>query len=87
MVFKVTIPNNSWFSIGFGGKTMKNVDMIAWFADKGAGSAKDYWSIGEFAPAEDTKQNISQDSAPVFDEVANTVSFVTRRKLDTGDTK
>ena len=33
MVFKVTIPNNSWFSIGFGGSTMKNVDMIAWFAD------------------------------------------------------
>jgi len=33
MVFKVTIPNNSWFSIGFGGNTMRNVDMIAWFAD------------------------------------------------------
>jgi len=52
LVFKVVMPNNSWFSIGFGA-TMKNTDMIAWFADNKVGLTKDYWSTSHKDPVED----------------------------------
>ena len=84
MVFKVDMPDDSWFSIGFG-PNMTNTDMIGWFSDKGVGSTKDYWSTANIPPTVDTISNISQDSAPTFDAATGRMTFVTRRALDTGD--
>ena len=52
LVFRTTVPNNSWFSIGFG-NTMKNTDMISWFVDNETGRTVDYWSTTHKQPKED----------------------------------
>lgn len=78
------MPNNSFFSIGFGA-TMSNTDMIVWFVTDKVGETKDYWSIDHRPPTLDTVQNVKDDSAPVYDDVTNKMVFITRRPLDTGD--
>lgn len=52
LVFRTTVPDNSWFSIGFG-KSMKNTDMISWFVDNETGRTVDYWSTNHKQPKED----------------------------------
>lgn len=84
LVFKVKIPNNSWFSIGFGA-SMTNTDMIAWFANDKVGLTKDYWSTSHDDPEEDLTSNLITGRAPVYDSVTDKMTFVTIRALDTGD--
>ena len=52
MVFKAVVPDDSWFSIGFG-PTMTNTDMILWTVDKGVGRVADLFSFGQSTPMED----------------------------------
>ena len=83
-MFRATIPNNSWFAIGFGAK-MENTDMIGWHADNGVGSTKDYWSDGYGTPAIDTVSHLKDEAAPTLDAATGKMTFLTRRPLDTGD--
>ena len=84
-MFQTVMPDNSWFAIGFG-NSMSNTDMISWFVNNGSGSALDYFSESYSAPELDKVQNLALDGKPVFDQTAKTMTFITRRKLDTGDT-
>ncbi len=84
LILKAQIPNNSWLGIGFGA-TMKNTDMITWSAKNGVGRVYDSYSVGYGKPKEDDVQNVELDSTPSFNKSEDRVSFVTRRKLDTGD--
>ena len=86
LVLKLVMPETSWFAIGFG-SNMEDTDMIAWFNGDGNGFAKDYWSSGYGRPAEDAIQNIRDGETPKFDANAKTMTFVTRRPLDTGDSE
>ena len=85
----VTIPDGSYFSIGFG-DSMFNVDMIGWHA-KGANSyAKDYFSTGKYKPPADAEQNLETEDpvliAKVDEDDYDKVRFVTYRDLETTDT-
>ena len=82
LVFTTSIPNNSWLGIGFGTK-MKNTDMMVWQAVKGFGVVRDLYSYGYGVPKMDEVQNL--DNVTKFDKKKGMVNFVTRRKLDTGD--
>ncbi len=84
LIFKAQIPNNSWLGIGFGA-TMKNTDMITWSAKNGIGRIYDSYSSGYGKPKEDKVQNVELASNPSFNKSEDRVSFVVRRKLDTGD--
>ena len=82
------MPDKMWFSIGFG-SSMRNVDMISWFANGDESYAKDYWSTAKNAPAEDDSQDVSTPLARAI-PAANPgdlsyVAFVSYRPLDTGD--
>jgi len=44
VTLEVTIPDNSWFGIGFG-DSMEKVDMIWWDAKGADSKAEDLWSI------------------------------------------
>ena len=52
LVLRTVVPDNSWFSIGFG-KSMENTDMMTWFVDNGTGRTVDYWSVDKKRPKED----------------------------------
>jgi hypothetical protein len=41
--FNVTVPNNNYFSVGFG-KTMTNCDMVMWQANGEQSKTVDLWS-------------------------------------------
>ena len=84
IVFKAVVPDNSWFSIGFG-NSMSNTDMIAWHVSDGVGESLDYYSTSHSAPELDSVSNLIEDDNPVFDSASQSMTFVTRRKLDTGD--
>lgn len=84
LVFQVSMPDNAYFSIGFG-DSMYNTDMLAWFSDNGTGSVVDYYSEGEYTPSEDITQNFSEGLANAFDSTMKRMTFVTRRPLDTSD--
>lgn len=84
LVFQVSMPDNAWFSIGFGA-SMLNTDMLAWFSEDGTGRVADYFSEGFFTPSEDAAQNWSEGEPTVFDPATKRMTFVTRRPLDTGD--
>ena len=86
LVFKAVVPNNTWFSIGFG-ESMTNTDMIGWFVKDKAGSNVDYWSTSQAAPVEDTTSDLTEDRPAAYDEATDKMTFVTRRLLDTGDTE
>ena len=64
---------------------MKNTDMITWSARNGIGRIYDSYSYGYGKPEEDKVQNVDLASNPSFNKSEDRVSFVVRRKLDTGD--
>ena len=86
--FFLKMPDQHWFSIGFG-TSMTNVDMISWFADGDNSYAKDYWSTSRSAPAEDASKDVSTPLArkiPAADPGGvDHVAFVSYRAIDTGD--
>jgi hypothetical protein len=84
LIFKAVIPNNSWFSIGFG-PSMTDCDMITWFAENKTGSTKDYWSDSHATPEEDSVNNLVNMIAPVYNSATDKITFITKRALDTGD--
>ena len=86
LVFTSHVPDNSWLSIGFG-SSMSSTDMITWFVTDKVGETKDYWSTGHSRPVEDTTSNLTEGESPVFDTGTGKMKFVTRRKLDTGDSE
>ena len=63
LVLRATIPDGSWFAIGFGAK-MPNTDMIGWHAENGVGITKDYWSDGYGTPREDASSDVRDESPP-----------------------
>ena len=65
---------------------MKNTDMIAWFVKDGKGETRDYWSNSHQAPELDSVSNLFDGIKKSFDSANGKMTFVTRRKLDTGDT-
>jgi len=76
----VTVPNNHYFSVGFG-KTMTNCDMVIWQANGLQSRAVDLYSKGRFTPDTDTKQDYNTTS-----EYNGThVIFVSDRKMNTLD--
>jgi len=86
IVFKAVVPDQSWFSIGFG-SSMTDCDMIAWRVTRGKGKVEDYWCSGSHhpVPSLDKQQDTRLDGDPFFDRATKRMTFVTRRKLDTGD--
>ena len=84
LVFRAEVPDNSWFSIGFG-NSMKNTDMITWFVDNETGRTVDYWSTDREKPKEDVNQNLQDVFAPSYNRATGKMTFRTRRSLDTGD--
>ena len=62
---------------------MKNTDMMVWQARKGFGVVRDLYSYGYGVPKMDEVQNL--DNVTKFDKKKGMANFVTRRKLDTGD--
>lgn len=66
---------------------MTNTDMIAWFVKDGSGETKDYWSNDHAAPELDSVSNLVDGIKASFDAESGKMTFVTRRKLDTGDTE
>ena len=84
LVFKTEIAKDAWLGVGFG-KGMKDIDMIVWLSEGETGTVKDLWSTGLFQPELDQSQDVTLDEEPTYDASTGRVSFVTRRKLDTGD--
>lgn len=78
--FQVTMPQGHYFSIGFG-PTMTNCDMVIWQANGKDSRVQDLWSVGRDTPRIDTRQDYV--SSFTFNETH--VSFVSDRKLNTGD--
>jgi len=64
---------------------MTETDMIAWFVTDKVGRTGDYWSTDTAAPILDTKNDLKDDRAPIYDTATNTMTFVTRRAMNTGD--
>ena len=64
---------------------MLDTDMIGWFVKDGVGNSNDFYSMGYGAPDTDVQSNIDDEQKPVFDTAIQKKTFVTRRKLDTGD--
>jgi len=79
--FVVTVPNNQYFSLGFG-KTMTNCDMVIWQANGLANSnVLDLYSYGETTPLIDKQQDYV--STKVYN--GTHVIFTSDRKINTGD--
>ena len=79
--FEVDVLDNTYVSIGFG-RDMYNVDMIAWHGLGANSYAADYWSTRNDTPKVDNRSDLST----TFTQNSGRIKFVTRRKLDTGDT-
>ena len=80
--FTVDVMNNSWIALGFG-SDMTNTDMIAWHANGNESYSEDYWSTRKAEPKVDDSSNLDTSFKVSVD--SSRVTFVTRRKLDTGD--
>lgn len=79
------MPNNSYVSLGFG-TGMHSVDMMAWHGQgEDVFKAVDYWSTKKFTPDPDPIQNLDTTYEATNDGAR--VTFITKRKLDTGDTE
>jgi len=83
LYFEAKVPNNSWFSIGFG-QTMSNTDMIAWRAASDQSDSLDLYSTGYGLPATDGENNVE---TTFTDDEAGTITFTSQRKFDTGDSQ
>lgn len=80
-VFFFTIPDQMYFSIGFG-NTMSNVDMLLLQANGDKSLAYDLWSVNHNTPKPDNDQNIDYK----FEVSSTHVKFSVKRKVSTGDT-
>ena len=80
--FTATVPNNQYFSIGFG-KTMTNCDMVLWQANGNSSLITDLWSTGRSTPARDPIQNYASN----FTFNGTHVEFSSDRNLTTNDTR
>ena len=54
--FQVVVPNNNYFSIGFG-STMRSTDMVVWMANGYQSQTIDLWSTGHDKPLTDGQQD------------------------------
>ena len=54
--FQVVVPNNNYFSIGFG-STMWSTDMVVWMANGYQSQTIDLWSTGDWKPLTDGQQD------------------------------
>ena len=80
--FQATVPNNSYFAIGFG-KNMRNTDMILWQANSANSITSDLWSTGTVTPSIDKKNDLTTSFTVSKDK--KSVTFITERLLDTKD--
>ena len=82
----MTLPDDAYFSIGFG-RNMNEVDMVAWHANGVDSYVKDYYSLNKYAaPAEDDIQNFETETPKLIGGGDDTrVQFISYRDLDTGD--
>ena len=51
------------------------------------GETRDYWSKSHGKPVVDSIRNLTDGEKPIFDAETSKMKFVTRRKLDTGDSE
>ena len=79
----MNVPDNSWFSIGFG-QDMYDTDMILWQASGSNSKAMDLYSTGHSTPSMQETQNVPSEQ-PIVNAANSTVSFITTRDMDTGD--
>ena len=91
----MTMPDQMWFSIGFGNSIMTNTDMIGWHAAGDEDSkVVDYYSPWRNTPTIDPIQDLvvykraipSNTDPDVEGAEYNQVQFLVYRDLDTGDT-
>ena len=80
--FSATVPNNHYFSIGFG-STMYSTDMVVWQANSQNSLVLDLWSTGHQTPITDKVQNYV--STIKFNSTHT--SFISDRALQTGDSQ
>eukprot|EP00347_Sterkiella_histriomuscorum_P007376 403349177 len=78
--FQATVPNNQYFSIGFG-KTMTNCDMVLWQAQQASSKVQDMYSRGRYQPDIDSKNNYVTN----FTYNNTHTVFTSDRLLSTGD--
>ena len=91
LMFRLIMPDNMWFSLGFG-TDMFDTDMIAWHAKGKSNSyVGDYFSVKKDTPAADDSNDIEQrlvmalPKNPREENDYNKVAFVCYRNIDTGD--
>lgn len=78
--FRVVVPVNNWFAVGFG-KTMSSCDMVIWESNGKNSACYDLWSYGETTPEIDQQQ----DYTTTFTYNKTHTVFTSDRKLNTGD--
>ena len=78
--FLVEVPNNQYFSIGFG-PTMFGCDEVVWEANGQNSAAYDLWSIDYRTPSIDPHQ----DYTTTYVYNGTHVTFTSDRVLNTGD--
>ena len=89
---EMTMPNLSYFSIGFGG-SMYKTDMIAWHSNGDDSYERDYYSYSKKTPELDEEQNLVNGGRefilkdPDVEDSYDIVKFVTYRDLDTNDSE
>ena len=82
--FIATVPNNNYFSIGFG-PTMTNTDMILWQANgKIKSRTSDLWSFDLTTPMNDSSQNLYSTHVV---NANGSVTFTTLRNMTTPDSR
>ena len=92
MKMEMTMPNLSYFSIGFGG-SMYRTDMIAWHSNGDDSYERDYYSYSKKIPELDEEQNLVNGGRefilkdPDVEDSYDIVKFVTYRDLDTNDSE
>ena len=78
----VTVPENMWFSIGFG-EGMINTDMVLFTGSGMSGDIKDLWSTKESTPQTDTNNAYAIGSLKA--KLGDTYNFTAYRALNTRD--
>lgn len=84
IVMKTTLPNKSWFSIGFG-PNMRGTDMIVWRWKDDEMVVDNVWSTTYNVPPSDGTDYLKTTIQDSTDGKFKT--FTTRRALDTGNVK
>eukprot|EP00355_Strombidium_rassoulzadegani_P001374 CAMPEP_0168612962 /NCGR_PEP_ID=MMETSP0449_2-20121227/3195_1 /TAXON_ID=1082188 /ORGANISM="Strombidium rassoulzadegani, Strain ras09" /LENGTH=154 /DNA_ID=CAMNT_0008653559 /DNA_START=7 /DNA_END=471 /DNA_ORIENTATION=+ len=81
--FDVTVPENQYFAIAFGGG-MINTDMVLFQATE-LGVVTDLWSTGYWTPSTDSSNDYTD--VTTTKNADNSYTFSAMRELDTGDSK